>query len=289
MRVHPFSARASSSAGPGETQIQLLGPVGFMAACRVLPLRGMVPKAVLAFLAGRPGHGSEIDDIVDAIWGVDPPRTARQMVINGVSQVRSVLARDARPSRPVIATYGRSAYAIEVAPECIDAIRYQALVVEAEASVAAGDVDAGHDLLAETQPLWRGLPLTDIGAAAFVPAERSRLLSVRLSAEQLRLLCALRTGRGGTVVAEIGPLLTQSPFTESLRWLLIAALASVGQTADALAAYREVRALWVNELGLEPAHLRELERSILAGDLLPTFPWLAVPLGTATPKRSARA
>ena len=70
----------------------------------------------------------------------------------------------------------------------------------------------------------------------------------------------------------------QQPLRERLREYLMVALYRAGRPADALAAYRDARRTWVEELGINPGRrLRQLERDILVQDPALDLPAADVP------------
>ena len=78
---------------------------------------------------------------------------------------------------------------------------------------------------------------------------------------------AARMRLGEPVIGELEAAVAAHPYQERLWELLIAALYDGGRQADALAAYRRVRARLADDLGLEPGpRLRELERQVLEHD-----------------------
>ena len=71
-------------------------------------------------------------------------------------------------------------------------------------------------------------------------------------------------GRHRELVPELEALVAQAPLRERRTALLMLALSRSGRQADALAAFRRLRARLVDELGLEPsAELRAVERAVL--------------------------
>ena len=86
------------------------------------------------------------------------------------------------------------------------------------------------------------------------------------------------------MIGDVEAAVAAHPYQESLWGLLITALYRAGRQADALAAYRRVRELLADDLGLVPGpQLRELEHQILmhdeslnVADPTPAVPDLAV-------------
>ena len=100
---------------------------------------------------------------------------------------------------------------------------------------------------------WRGEPLADLDAAAFVVAERQRLEELRLALLEDRVEADFALGRHAEVVPELSALVREEPLRERLRAQLMLALYRSGRQAEALDVYASGRRLLSAELGLEPA------------------------------------
>ena len=249
--------------------LQLLGPVEASLDGRPIPLGATKQRAVLAMLGLRPNAAVSVDCLVDGLWGEKPPGSAQKMVQLYVSQLRKLLqGGDAE-----ILTHNRG-YELRVPPECVDAVRFERLV-----GGAAQNVSAPHGAAAEALPLWRGPPLHDLTDAPFAAAEIRRLEELWIRAREISIDAALEEGKHADAVGELQELVGQHPLREGLRAQLMLALYRCDRQADALQAYRDARALLVEELGLEPSErLRDLETAILAHD-----PELAAPAVAAEP------
>src|SRR6185436_17738277 len=91
---------------------------------------------------------------------------------------------------------------------------------------------------------------------------------------------AARLALGDDVIGELEAAIAAHPYQERLWELLITALYGAGRQADALAAYRRVRARLADDLGLEPGpRLRELEGRVLGHD--PALPVVGRPPASA--------
>ena len=119
---------------------------------------------------------------------------------------------------------------------------------------------------ARARPRWR-LPRRAaarrgrLGRAAAGPARGG----ARDSSLETHFAARLRLSE--PLIAELEAALATAPYQEGLWELLITALYRAGRQADALAAYQRVRALLIDDLGLEPGpRLRELERQVLEHD-----------------------
>lgn len=77
----------------------------------------------------------------------------------------------------------------------------------------------------------------------------------------------LALGRHHELVGELMGPVSEHPFRERLRALLMMALVRAGRQSEALAVYRDGRRIIADELGLEPGRgLRELHEAILRDD-----------------------
>jgi DNA-binding SARP family transcriptional activator len=219
-------------------------------------------RAVVAFLALRGGRVASVADLVDALWGDDPPATAVKSLQSHVARARASVGRGAL----VAAGEG---YRLEVDPDAVDAHRFEQLLDHAIGHASAGRHPDALSASEGALALWRGEPYADLPESEVARAESTRLLERRAHAEELRLRALLDLGRHEPGVAVGEQLVAASPLRER-RWaLLMEALAGAGRQADALRSYQRARATLVNELGIEPgSDLRQLEARILAGEAL---------------------
>jgi DNA-binding SARP family transcriptional activator len=80
----------------------------------------------------------------------------------------------------------------------------------------------------------------------------------RLAALESRAEALLACGRHRELIGELETLIDGHPLRERPWSYLMLALYRAGRQADALRAYRDLRAILVRELGIEPSHaLRE--------------------------------
>jgi DNA-binding SARP family transcriptional activator len=238
------------------TEFRILGPIEVLDAGRPLPLGGPLQRALLALLLTRANEVVSTDRLVYELWGESPPRTAANALQYHVSQLRKMpLLSEAIVTR-------EPGYLIRIAPDELDLLRFEQLVSEAREAAP----DRAAALLREAGALWRGPPLADVDHDA-VRAEIRRLEELRLEALERRLEADLALGGGPELVAELETLVREHPLRERLRACLMRALYSSGRQAEALDAYRQTRALLVDELGIEPSpELQELEQAILRQD-----------------------
>ncbi|KNB54219.1 hypothetical protein AC230_03530 [Streptomyces caatingaensis] len=229
----------------------------------VLPLGSRQQQATLAVLLLRPGRTVTAADLVDALWGEEPPRAAVATIRTYVSRLRKVLHRD--PAAPVLDSLG-DGYRLRLPDDAVDAARAEALAARAGRAKAGGRPEEARDLLAEALVLWRGEPLAGL-PGPFAERQRQCLAELRLAVLEERLALDLDLGGSLSCVPELTALTDEHPLREGPYGLLMRALCRAGRQADALAVYRRARRLLVDELGVEPGPLLETaHRRILDGD-----------------------
>ncbi|MEY2449182.1 MAG: hypothetical protein QOH79_2658 [Acidimicrobiaceae bacterium] len=243
-------------------RVGLLGELEVLDADqREVAVAGAKLRTLLAVLSLHVGHVVPADQLIDALWGEDPPTSAR----NGLQGLASKLRRILR-SIDLVVMRG-DGYALELPVEAIDVHRFEQLVAAGRAAAAGGDLSSAVTLLAEADSLWRGDPLADFTYEDFAVAAIARLSELRLAAIEERLDLELQLGRHQAAVVLLDELVATHPLRERLRALLMTALYRAGRQADALRIFQEGRQILGEELGLEPGHeLRELEAAILAQD-----------------------
>ena len=239
---------------------RILGPVEIRAGDRLVPLRGVHQRELLAVLLLRANEIVSSDRLIDELWEGDPPQTAAKMIQNGVSQLRKLIEPDVLVTRS-------PGYLLVVHPEEVDAVRFQRAVEQARADLGAGAAEQAAESLREALALWRGPALADCADIPFARAEAARLEELRSTATEDRIEAELELGHHADLVAELEALVARYPLRERLRAQLMVALYRSGRQAEALRVYHETREILVEELGLEPGRaLQRLERAVLVHD-----------------------
>jgi DNA-binding SARP family transcriptional activator/WD40 repeat protein len=246
-------------------EFRTLGPFEVLDRGRPVSLGGLKQRALLALLVLNANRFVARDQIVDGIWGDDPPATASPGVKVYVSRLRKLLAQNGEAPRVVTRSHG---YMLEVDPNLVDLDRFEQLLRAGRGQLAAGDADSARKTLRKALSLWRGPALADLaGAVPFARDQRERLEELRLAALEDRIEADLAVGRHDDAIGELESVIREHPYRERPRAQLMRALYGSGRQADALAVYRDSRRLLRDELGLEPSNvLTDVERAILAHD-----------------------
>jgi DNA-binding SARP family transcriptional activator/tetratricopeptide (TPR) repeat protein len=226
---------------------------------RAVPLKGRRQFDLLAAFLIEPNQVFPAGQLVDVLWPLDPPPTARQQLHNTVHRLRQLIGAQ-------LVTAGQG-YRLIVAPDERDVDVFEALAADARDDVAAGELERAAARLHEALELWRGQPLDGVTTPA-AGVESARLAERRLAVLEERIAVDFRLGRHAELVPELFALVAAHPLHERLRGQLMTALYGSGRQADALAVYRAGRQQMVDELGIEPGPaLRQIQQAILRREL----------------------
>ncbi|MFF5338085.1 BTAD domain-containing putative transcriptional regulator [Streptomyces sp. NPDC013181] len=207
-----------------------------------LPVGGARLRALLTVLALRPGRTVPAAVLVDEVWDGEPPADAAGALQALVGRLRRAIGHGAVAS-------AESGYRLAARPEDVDLFRFERLAGDGARALADGDPARATALLDEALALWRGPALADLPDRH---AAATRWTARRLDARRDRLTAALRLGRAAEVLPELAALCDEHPLDEPLQALRLRALRDAGRTAQALAAYDEVRTLIADRLGTDP-------------------------------------
>jgi len=250
----------------------ILGPLEVSQDGRKLALGGPKQRAVLAHLILRANRVVQADLLIDGLWGEEPPESARNTLQTYVYRLRKLLGDGRIEGRD-------GGYVLTAEPDEVDALRFEALVKQGKAHLAA-DPAAAAAKLDEGLALWRGEALANLTDEPSLRGEIARLEELRLAATEHRISAQLATGRHSTMVSELEALTARYPLRERLWAHLMLALYQGGRQAEALDAYQRARQVLADELGADPsAELQRLNQQILDRD-----PDLRAPTAQATPR-----
>ncbi|MET9090919.1 BTAD domain-containing putative transcriptional regulator [Streptomyces cyaneofuscatus] len=217
-------------------------------------LGGARLRALLTVLALHPGRTVPAGVLVGEVWDGDPPADAAGALQALVGRLRRALGRSAVESV-------ESGYRLAAGPDAVDLHRFERLAGEGSRALEQGDAVKAVTVLDEALALWGGPPLDDLPDRA---APASRLESRRLGARRSRLEALRVLGRADEALWELAALCADHPLDEPLQALRIRALRDAGRTAEALAAYEEVRTVLADRLGTDPGpELRGLYGELL--------------------------
>ncbi|AZM46695.1 AfsR family transcriptional regulator [Streptomyces sp. WAC 06738] len=237
----------------------VLGPVRAWRGEESLPVGTPQQRAMLAALLLRGGRTATAQELVDGIWGEEPPPRAVSALRTYASRLRRTLGADALVSEA-------GGYAIRAHGTEVDVATAEELARAAETAAAAGDFAKARELYAGALAQFTGEPLGGV-PGPYADWHRDRLEELRLSLLERRIELDLDAARHAEAVSELTALTAGHPLRERFRELLMLALYRSGRQAEALAVYADTRRLLQDELGVDPRpELAELQQRILQAD-----------------------
>ena len=242
-------------------ELRILGPLEVAGENGPVDLRAAKHRRLLAALTLARGRACSADALVDAVWGMSPPASARKLLQVYVSQLRKAL-----PSREALVT-SPSGYALRYEHVSLDADRFERLLDDAVEATAQGNPSLALSQLERALALWRGPAYADVMYEDFARSEAERLEEMRLAALEMRLEALSRLGRNDEVLGEALAMAGDHPLRERLQGVAMLALYRAGRQTEALDRYLELRRRLDEELGLEPSvEVRTLQLRILRQD-----------------------
>ena len=201
------------------------------------------------------------DELIDALWPVRTPSDPQAVLSTLLSRLRRVLGSEALPGRehvelrlpePVWFDVRAAGDAVRKAREALAALAWSRLLEQCR------------------------LALGILGRSFLVGHESPWIDACRRDLEDLHLAALELEGRGGLAVGEGGldravraarMLIAIAPYREVGYRLLMEALESEGNVAEAVRVYERLRVLLRDELGIAPAlELRVLHERLLTGE-----------------------
>lgn len=250
--------------------VRILGPVDIVVDDRPVAIVGSRRKAVLAVLALHQGRIASTSRIIDAVWGDAPPSTAVNTLQRHVSYLRWILTDKNAIS------FHSPGYVLNLGPDATDAAVAHTLI---ERGKTCADPAAGAAALRAALNLWRDKALVDVTGLTWLDEQAERLNLLRWQAQQALVAVELELGEHAPLVAKLERMVVSHPFDERLHAQLMLALYRTGRQADALGAYRQLRHILAENLGIDPSPaLRALEAAVLRQD--PDLEWTSSLRGT---------
>ncbi|MEV0007430.1 BTAD domain-containing putative transcriptional regulator [Streptomyces sp. NPDC047973] len=255
----PEQRAPEEHAADGLLRFTVLGPVRVWRGGDALPAGSPQQRALLAALLLRDGRTATAAELIDALWGDDPPSQALATVRTYASRLRKTLGQDTLVSES-------GGYAVRIGRTALDLTLAQDLAVEAEKARGSGDRARSRALINKLLGLFDGEPLASL-PGPYAENQRTSLEEWRLQLLETRLDLDLEAGAHAEAVSELTALTAAHPLRERLRELLMVALYRSGRQAEALAVYADTRRLLAEELGVDPRpELAQLQQRILRAD-----------------------
>ncbi len=255
-------------------RVGVLGPVTVWREGREVAAGQPKQLAVLGVLASRANRVVSLGQLVDAVWGDQPPASAEGGIYTYVAGLRRVLEPD-RPNRAAggahrdrarVLVSSDGGYLLRLGDGGLDAGHFEERLGTSRRLRAAGDLGGAARFVDEALQLWRGQPYTGV-PGPFAESERRRLAELRTTALEERADLLLAQGQETAAVPELTALVTGHPLRERARGLLMIALYRCGRQAEALGVFHDARERLAEDLGIDPGgELTRIYHQVLTTD-----------------------
>ncbi|WP_298181368.1 BTAD domain-containing putative transcriptional regulator [Saccharomonospora sp.] len=243
-------------------EFRILGPLQVVDDEREVVVPAGRLRVLLAALVCNANRVVSVSELISYLWDT-PSASAQNTVRSYVRRLRACLREI--DSQRVFIRQRTPGYVLDVDDDEVDLLRFRSIVSKA---YGTDDPRDAAELFRSALELWRGEPLADIrseelqrGVVASLCEEHTRTVEARIDRE-------LEAGAHVELVSDLTALVERHPLRERFWGQLMSALARSGRQADALAAYRRLRATLAEELGIEPGpELRRLHEVILSGEI----------------------
>ena len=248
-------------------RVGVLGPVTAWYSDQELTVGQPRQQAVLGILAMRANRVISRGELVDAVWGQDPPASAEGGIYTYIAGLRRIIEpnRSLRGPGRVLVSSG-AGYVLHLVPGQPDAVSFEQHLGRARQLRKSGDRAGAVTALNAALGLWRGIAFAGV-PGPFAETERIRLGELRSMAAEERADVLLALGRHEEVVPDLTAMVADHPLRERMRGLLMIALYRCGRQAEALRVFTAGRRVLAEELGINPgADLSRIHAQVLASD-----------------------
>jgi DNA-binding SARP family transcriptional activator len=226
-------------------RFQLLGDVRVTRDGQQVDIGPLRQRSVLAALLVDVNETVSTDQLVDRVWGDEPPTTARGTLASYLTRLRQAL-----PEVPIERVRGGQRLVAD--PAAVDIVEFRA------------HIEAGR--YGKALELWRGEPLGGL-STPWATRLRDKLADEAFAAVLDLADEHLTTGRYAEALPMLSQVAVDHPLDERLTGQLMQALAATGRQADALQQYERLRRQLADELGVDPGpELQEQYQRILQGE-----------------------
>ena len=193
-------------------------------------------RRILTVLAVAAASGRTVgpDELIDSVYGEDPPARARRSLSTELWRCRQLLGAEAIPGDD-------DGYRIDQRLVDIDLVRFARGLEAGRIAISAGDFVTAERHLTEALGLWRGTPLSEWEDHPLGQATRARLEELLIGGTEDLAEALAGTGRHQDAVAVLTPLTREHPAREHAWALLIESYLAVDDHRRACTALDSVR------------------------------------------------
>lgn len=245
-----------------------LGQLTISRGGRLVVIKGIKPRAVLAYLLIHRGKLVTTAALIDELWPNQRPAKASNVVQTYIRQLRNLLEPGHSAGREcVILRTITGGYQLDIPPDELDSAVFEQLLVQGRQALREDTPEKAGELLRTGLDLWHGPAFAELQEFATAAQEARRLDQLRLDATELRTQTDLQLGRHEEIIDELAELVRQHPLRDPLVGHLMLALYRCGRQSESLATYEATRKRLSEELGVDPpVSLQKLHQQVLRQD-----------------------
>jgi DNA-binding SARP family transcriptional activator len=252
--------------------VELLGPLRLYRYGAEVSMPAAKTQIIFAALVLNAGSVLPTHQLVDELWGEQPPTSATRTVQTYIYHIRKRLSlgdnRDASATDRTLLLTRSGGYELYLPDTAVvDASRFTDLLDAARRQAGNGQLAESVSTLRTALDLWRGQPLAGLEVGQLLSVARVRLEQARISALELRIDSELALGHHRALLDELHALVLADPTHEGYSARLMIALHRSVRRAEALDVYHRLRQRLDNEHGVPPsAGLQQLFQEVLTDD-----------------------
>ena len=232
-------------------QYRLLGGLEVTHDGRPVEIGSPKQRAVLALLVLAGGRVVSTDQLIDTVWGAQPPAAATTSLHTYISNLRRALEPERKPrDAPTRLLTRAPGYLLVAGRDEVDWFRLEDLLAEGRSLLAAGRAGEAAERLTRGVGHRAGRRRCSTSTTAPPPPRSaSRWVTRRQEVHDELLGARLASGEHRAVLRDLEEAVAEQPYDEGLRAKLVIALYRSGRQRDALQALQDARRVLADEVG----------------------------------------
>ncbi|MCW8096294.1 AfsR/SARP family transcriptional regulator [Streptomyces tauricus] len=244
---------------------EIMGPVRVIDGEEQRTINARKVEILLAVLLVRHNQVVTVEQLIQEIWGDEPPRRVSAALYVHVSQVRKFLKRLGGKDDPVLTR--PPGYMVCLGSDGLDLRDFDGLMKKGREHFRARDFEAAGRSFENALGLCRGPLLDGVCRGPILRGFQTWCDEAALECREMLMDARLALGRHRELIGDLYRLGTEHPMRETFHRQLMLALYRSDRQADALQVYQRARRTLKDELGLEPGRaLQEMQHAILTAD-----------------------
>ncbi|MFG1918841.1 BTAD domain-containing putative transcriptional regulator [Micromonospora sp. NPDC048898] len=246
-------------------RLQILGPLRIWRGDVELDAGPRQQRCLLALLIAHPGRRIAMTELIDLVWGPGPPPSAVNVIHKYIGAIRRLLEPGLSPrAAGSYLTRHDTGYRFTAGPATLDLVAFRQLVAQAAESARGDRLEEALARYLEALRLCHGPAGETLADTAGATATFSGLDGEVFDAAVAAAEIATRVGQPARVLASLRLAAQMGRLHEPVHASLVTTLGAAGHQAEALEAYRSIRARLADELGIDPGRdLRNAQHRVL--------------------------